>query len=344
MEDKPWWPRGIVQSYDESFVYTSWGTNSFHQPDISKEWWESLDDTWGEWPKDIEIGDISEDEFGIWVDIGDLVALVIPLPTGNHCSRLAKNEKIRQSISDLVQLPVAGCTKDGDHVLVYSKSEPSEITGQSLANLHTALIEGNWTTPNDERNWNDRLKAVEESLKTNTLWRAPHSKNTLGIPRFNLEKMRVVPISISEKLVWNKDTNLPMIRQVVKHQVLDQYINFMDSKYCDNSVLRTATGGLPHLKYDVNIFAKANSVAFQKESKEVDSYLSKVDRFQAKLGIMRLLKMGLPLSIIGIISTLWLSRAGEFENPTTGFLTFAIIGILSVIMYRNQEPDWNQEL
>ena len=128
---------------------------------------------------------------------------------------------------------------------------------------------------------------------------------------------------------WNKDTNLPMIRQVVKHQVLDQYINFMDSKYCDNSVLRTATGGLPHLKYDVNIFAKANSVAFQKESKEVDSYLSKVDRFQAKLGIMRLLKMGLPLSIIdpsfiintdahSLVTSLMLCDA----NKTDIFLSF----------------------
>ena len=59
---------------------------------------------------------------------------------------------------------------------------------------------------------------------------------------------------------------------------------------------------------------------------------------------MRLLKMGLPLAIIGLISTLWLSEAGEFENPLIGYVTFAVIGIISALLYRGKEPDWRQEL
>lgn len=344
MEGRPWWPSGIAQSHDESVIYTKWGTTALHVPEISKEWWEGLENSWGRWPEITKLEKIEEDEIGIWLDLGDFIALVIPIPTGNHCSRLVKNSKLNKDISDIVDLPIAGCDKDGDHVLVYSKSRPTEISGENLAKLHTALIEGGWTTPNDQGTWNERLKTIEDVLKTNTLWRAPHSKNTIGIPKFNLKEMRVVPISISEKLIWSEDTNLPLLRQAVEYDVVRDYMQFIDSKYCDNSVMRTATGGLAHLKYDVNIFEKARSVAFSLDSKSVDFYLSKVDRFQAKLGIMRLLKMGIPLAISGLISTIWLARAGEFSNPEIGYITFAVIGIVSIITYRSQEPDWNQEL
>jgi hypothetical protein len=34
--------------------------------------------------------------------------------------------------------------------------------------------------PNDERRWNERLKRLEEQIVTNTLWRAPHSRDTHG--------------------------------------------------------------------------------------------------------------------------------------------------------------------
>ena len=156
--------------------------------------------------------------------------------------------------------------------------------------------------------------------------------------------MRVVPISLSEKLVWKEDTNLPMIRQAVEYEVLNEWMENIESKYCDNAVMRTATGGLAHVKYDVNIFQKAEAVTYGLESKSVDNYLSKVDRFQAELGIMRLLKMGLPLAIIGLISTLWLSEAGEFENPLIGYVTFAVIGMISALLYQGKEPDWRQEL
>ena len=344
MEGKPWWPSGIIQSHDESSVYTKWGTNPFHPPKISIDWWNGLDKSWGEWPKVSSIVEIKHDIFGIWLDVGEHIALVNPIPTGKHSSRLARNHKLSKSISSVVDLPIAGSLKDGDYVLIYSKKEPEIISGKSLAALHHSLIEGGWSTPKDERNWNDRLKSVEEALKTNTLWRAPHSKNTIGVPKFRLDGMRVVPISLSEKLVWKEDTNLPMIRQAVEYDVLNEWMENIEPKYCDNAVMRTATGGLAHVKYDVNIFQKAEAVTYGFESKSVDNYLSKVDRFQAELGIMRLLKMGVPLAITGLISTLWLSEAGEFENPLIGYVTFGIIGILSALLYRGKEPDWRQEL
>ena len=117
MEDKPWWPSGIIQSHDESSVYTKWGTTPLHVPNLSIDWWNELDRSWGEWPEVNEIVEIRNDQHGIWLDIGDFEALVCPIPTGNHSSRLSKNSKIVKVISDIVDLPVAGSEKDGDYVL-----------------------------------------------------------------------------------------------------------------------------------------------------------------------------------------------------------------------------------
>ena len=51
---------------------------------------------------------------------------------------------------------------------------------------------------------------------------------------------------------------------------------------------------------------------------------------------MRLLRMGTPLAIFGLISTFMLNRAGEIESPNIGFLTFTIIWLASVIAYSYQ--------
>ena len=89
----------------------------------------------------------------------------------------------------------------------------------------------------------------------------------------------------------------------------------MPSKYSGEDVMRTATGGVAHIKYDLNLLDKAEAVAFGLESTKIDEYLSGVDRFQAKLGIMRLMLMGSPLGIIGLIATFMLDRAGRSVNP-----------------------------
>ena len=156
--------------------------------------------------------------------------------------------------------------------------------------------------------------------------------------------MSPVPIPLSEALLWKKDTNLPMIRQVIKHGVLDEWKELVSARYTKNDVMRAATGGIPHIIYDLKLLEKAESIAFDLESKKLDEYLSGVDRFQAKLGVMRLLRMGTPLAIFGLISTFMLNRAGEIDSPNIGFFTFAIIWLVSVIAYSYSEPDWRQAL
>ena len=344
MEDRPWWPKGIVQSHDASSISTSWGTTPLHVPEITLDWWNGLDGTWGEWPKVEHFEQIKENKSGIWFDIGDYKALVIPIPTGKNTSRLTRNPQLESALKSHLQLPIAGCDKDGDHVLIYPKEEAAKVTAKSLAGLHLALIDGGWVTPNDEYGWNARLKKVEDTLKTHTLWRAPHSFNTIGIPRIELEGMMPVPISLSDSLLWGDDTNLPMIRQVIKHNVLLKWREFIPSKYWGEDVMRMATGGVAHHKYDLNLLEKAESVSFGYEVPEVDEYLKGVDRIQAKLGVMRLMKMGIPLAIFGLIGTYWLDRAGEFSNSSLGYWTFGLIWIVSSVLYYFSEPDWRQAL
>ena len=51
---------------------------------------------------------------------------------------------------------------------------------------------------------------------------------------------------------------------------------------------------------------------------------------------MRLLRMGTPLAIFGLLSTFMLNRAGEIDSPNIDF-TFAIIWLV-VIAYSYSEP------
>ena len=344
MEGRPWWPKGIALSHDDGSITTYWGTMPLHVPDVSVEWWNSLEGTWGDWPQASKMELINETRTGMWYDIGEYKALIVPIPTGKQTSRLWRNPQLRHALETNLQLPFAGLDRDGDHILVYPKTDAAKISAESLAELHKTLINGNWNTPQDEYGWNDRLKKIEDSLKTNTLWRAPHSYNTIGIPRIELDGMRPVPIPFSEAILWKKDTNLPMIRQAIKHKVLLKWRELMPKKYHGEDVMRTATGGVAHIKYDLNLLDKAEAVAFDLDSVKIDEYLSGVDRFQAKLGIMRLMLMGSPLGIIGLIATFMLDRAGEISQPSIGYWTFAIIWIISGTAYAFTEPDWRQEL
>ena len=118
MEERPWWPKGIVQTHDSDSISTSWGTLPLHIPEVSIEWWNSLQKTWGEWPEVTEFNLLEENKSGIWYDIGEYKALVIPIPTGKHASRLSRNPQLKSALKDHLQLPIAGCDNDGDHVLL----------------------------------------------------------------------------------------------------------------------------------------------------------------------------------------------------------------------------------
>ena len=83
--------------------------------------------------------------------------------------------------------------ENNDRIIVYNCSDvaintedfDSDKLAANLGTIHSALHD--FATPNTERRWNDRLKDIESELKVTTLWRAPHSKYTVGLPRLNLD-------------------------------------------------------------------------------------------------------------------------------------------------------------
>ena len=60
------------------------------------------------------------------------------------------------------------------------ESQQPRVLADNLGQLHEPLAA--FATPNTERRWNERLKSIEGHLKTTTLWRAPHTRNVLGLP------------------------------------------------------------------------------------------------------------------------------------------------------------------
>lgn len=344
MEDRPWWPRGIVQNHDESEIITSWGTTPLWLDDGIHEasWWNSKETTWGDWPEVESVTLHSEDHHGMWIDIGAHIALVIPIPTGNHCSRLVRNAKLNNAVKDFLDLPIAGLSDPEDRVLIYSKSDVPEKTGERVGELHTSLIAAGFSTPNDQKGWNARLKIVEDRLKTNTLWRAAHNLGTIGVPRIHLgATMRPLPIPLSESLLL-EDAQLPALRDAVGLS-LDGWSRTIGPRYSSRNVMRTSTGGIAHMRYDVMLMAKAESFAFAEDSSVIDAYLSKVDRLQAKLGTMRLVRMGIPFSLACGVVGIMLERIGEISSANAPLLIFVGIAIASKIVHDLVEPDWRQE-
>ncbi|MGB0202488.1 MAG: hypothetical protein ACPF9L_06960, partial [Candidatus Poseidoniaceae archaeon] len=98
MESHPWWPKGIALSHSDDSITTSWGTLPLHVPEVSVEWWNSMEGTWGEWPKAEKMELLNENRTGMWYDIGEFKALIIPIPTGKQSSRLRRNPQLRATL------------------------------------------------------------------------------------------------------------------------------------------------------------------------------------------------------------------------------------------------------
>ena len=56
---------------------------------------------------------IKETRTGMWYDIGDYKALIVPIPTGKQTSRLWRNPQPRAALEPHLQLPFAGLDFDG---------------------------------------------------------------------------------------------------------------------------------------------------------------------------------------------------------------------------------------
>ncbi len=205
-----WFPSGIATGLESIEVVldgfsrwrlsTSWGTfDILHMEDFD---WGSIEgEVWGEVPKSARVSHSEGTSFQLLAEDGDWRAE--HLPFGNALEGV-------EVLGDLIEMPCGGLRFEGRDVLLFWRGKEEgealskalaedpiatcKVLGSHLGKVATAAMDKS-STGNEERAWNDRLKKMEDRLKTNTLWRAPHSpetRGTLTLRHLRPEHIRVV--------------------------------------------------------------------------------------------------------------------------------------------------------
>lgn len=388
MDEPLWWPQGVIQApYDSSFegeLVTSlgrlniWNFNS----SLELEWWQTIPETgkvWGKWPEVKILEVIQHDRYGILLNLnGDHIIRICPFDVGNDISRMVRHEPWNEAVNDqAIILPSMIWSINGnDRVIIYPCASLLSIEeSHSMKNriaecvglIHSSLDQ--FSTPNTERIWNDRLKEIESSLKTNTLWRAPHSKFTVGLPRLNLDieaitliegkpMMLPQPRTISEHLICNKE-RLPGIAAIMslerqwasyekpteesRKQLLESWLIGAPDSYGDKKALSTLLGGPWIWRYHATLLNLGQAMIFSDSELEKNSlkWLSEVSRLQAHLGILRFWKSGLWGGITGLIVSFFTWQLGTLSPTFSGLI--ATISILFALasnqLYWSKDPE-----
>jgi hypothetical protein len=388
MDEPLWWPQGVIQApYDSSFegeLVTSlgrlniWNFNS----SLELEWWQTIPETgkvWGKWPEVKILEVIQHDRYGILLNLnGDHIIRICPFDVGNDISRMVRHEPWNEAVNDQAMiLPSMIWSINGnDRVIIYPCASLLSIEeSHSMKNriaecvglIHSSLDQ--FSTPNTERIWNDRLKEIESSLKTNTLWRAPHSKFTVGLPRLNLDVEAITlidgkpmmlpqPRTISEHLMCNKE-RLPGIAAMMslerqwasyekpteesRKQLLESWLIGAPDSYGDKKALSTLLGGPWIWRYHATLLNLGQAMIFSDSELEKNSlkWLSEVSRLQAHLGILRFWKSGLWGGITGLIVSFFTWQLGTLSPTISGLI--ATISILFALasnqLYWSKDPE-----
>lgn len=388
MDEPLWWPQGVIQApYDSSFegeLVTSlgrlniWNFNS----SLELEWWQTIPETgkvWGKWPEVKILEVIQHDRYGILLNLnGDNIIRICPFDVGNDISRMVRHEPWNEAVNDqAIILPSMIWSINGnDRVIIYPCASLLSIEeSHSMKNriaecvglIHSSLDQ--FSTPNTERIWNDRLKEIESSLKTNTLWRAPHSKFTVGLPRLNLDVEAITlidgkpmmlpqPRTISEHLMCNKE-RLPGIAAMMslerqwasyekpteesRKQLLESWLIGAPDSYGDKKALSTLLGGPWIWRYHATLLNLGQAMIFSDSELEKNSlkWLSEVSRLQAHLGILRFWKSGLWGGITGLIVSFFTWQLGTLSPTISGLI--ATISILFALasnqLYWSKDPE-----
>ena len=367
----PWYPSGLTaEALDPSTlelgIRTPWGRiwGWDYSEALNASWWQKPSGThWGVWPSKVDsIRFVAHTQNKIIVALDEeFIAHIYPFQTGFDVSTLARYEPWQKILkSKGVLLPEGGMRNaNGDQICMFPYHEihaPDDVIqnlrnqhklrdlGGALGRLHSALNEE--TTPNTEWRWNARLKAIEGTLKTTTLWRAPHTKHVQGIPSFNISL---------DGILWGEDVDLvPQPRPLVDYLLcegermpavatlanLEQAIALRGGFSASTprallyeawgakapptwggTFLRTLKGGVWIWRYEAILLELARARAFQQPEAEsmCMGWLNDVSRIQAKLGVLRMTNLGAKFSFFFFISFIAFSFAsGPFTASSVG--------------------------
>lgn len=389
MEEPAWWPSGIAQqSQDEAQkegeLRTSFGRVQLWDTTevLDPSWWNSPPGNgvqWGEWPTDVEQIDlVSEDAYGLLVRIdGAFVARICPFFVGEDVSRMARFEPWNVSLESLpLLLPIGGWTAgEHDRVLIYPAFESTGSTMEheqvislveTMSGLHSVLAP--FETPNTERLWNERLKAMEDRLKPHTMWRAPHTAATVGLPRLNLDLHHLastdkgllwiaLPRPLADHLVCQPE-RLPSLsglmrleRQWAMHvelnadhreAILTTWGVHTPPSWSKGKALSTALGGAWVWRYNAVLEQLSTARCFGDKELEATSlaWLGEVSRLQARLGTLRMWKSGLWVAITGLVVAFFGHELETFSSLQSMVLAGASLafGVITNRVYWAKDP------
>lgn len=389
MDEPAWWPSGIaLSSIDEALsegtVRTSFGKTTVwdFEPYLQPNLWNSSLEVgvqWGDWNFEVQTVEIqSVSKNGLVVILNDAyTASILPFGVGDDVSRLYRYEPWNSAlVGHSVLLPIAGWTVDGnDRILVYPRYELKPFDGQAstvmdltrtIGGIHSALV--GFSTPNTERRWNDRLKAIEDELKTKTMWRAPHANTTVGLPRLHLSidsltevdgVLNFVPMSrsLAEHLLCEND-RLPSLATLMmlehqwarrdglseqqRQQLLETWGASVPVDWSSRAALSTVRGGAWVWRYHATLLELAQATAFAETSIKEDcqKWLRDVSRLQAHLGTLRMWKSGQWVGFTGLAVAFFSYRLGSFlpqQSLALAVLSFGVV-VASNAVYRLKDP------
>ena len=389
MDEPAWWPSGIaLSSIDEALsegtVRTSFGKTTVwdFEPYLQPNLWNSSLEVgvqWGDWNfevQTVEVQTVSKN--GLVVILNDAyTASILPFGVGDDVSRLYRYEPWNSAlVGHSVLLPIAGWTVDGnDRILVYPRYELKPFDGQAstvmdltrtIGGIHSALV--GFSTPNTERRWNDRLKAIEDELKTKTMWRAPHANTTVGLPRLHLSidsltevdgVLNFVPMSrsLAEHLLCEND-RLPSLAALMmlehqwarrdglseqqRQQLLETWGASVPVEWSSRTALSTVRGGAWVWRYHATLLELAQATAFAETSIKEDcqKWLRDVSRLQAHLGTLRMWKSGQWVGFTGLAVAFFAYRLDSFlpqQSLALAVLSFGVV-VASNAVYRLKDP------
>ena len=383
MEDELWWPQGIaISSYEEALtsgeLRTKWGTVPCWDVGncLDSSWWkQAKKDSWGILaelsPASIEI--LREDENRTLMQLDEThLALAYSIPTSNRTSALHRTANLQSVLmSTNLLLPIGGLLLGGnDALLIFPHSKLTETTpewlGQSLGEIQNKLAPS--SSPNDQKRWNQRLKDLEDELKPNTLWRAPHTSTTVGIPSVRIHPNWVVDVegvqralplnqSVSESLLCGTE-RLPGLAEFIhlegrlveeKGYTSEQITVFFEhwkrhvpTSWTSRKALSTVLGGAWIWRYYDVLVVNAESVLYGDESRyeSAQKWLKDVSRLQAHLGVLRVWKSGVWVGITTMIVAYYSWRLGSLTTVSSIALA-AIGGLISIgsnLLYWNKDP------
>ena len=384
MEEASWWPRGLARgsiqdALSNQEIITKWGTLDCF--DVTKtleaSWWnEQNSDCWGSF-SELHVQSVQQIR-----QHGNLTllqlneaysAFVYSIPTSDSTSMLARKSAWAKALdSSSVLLPIAGMTINGNDAIVvfphFELTHDAEMKWISteLGKAQSSLEQ--FSTPNDQNRWNQRLKSVEDALRPNTLWRAPHTKHTVGLPALRIHpswigtrdgKTVLIPTNqrVSEHLLCG-DERLPALAELIQMEgrwvenngyarddieaMLEAWSSVTPSSWSSKKALSTVLGGAWIWRYYDVLFSYAEAVLYddKKGLESSKAWLKDVTRLQAHLGVLRVWKSGV---WVGLTTMIVAYYGWQIDSMTPSFaigvaLAGALLSFASNKMYWWKDP------